>query len=72
MCGAERQDRNQRDRKQRSPCIIIASVRLEAVPRALHRITASGPTWDMDGDTFLLRVPGLARILISGGRDMSV
>jgi hypothetical protein len=38
----------------------------------LDQTTASGPTWDLDGETFLLRVPRLARILIKGGRDISV
>lgn len=48
------------------------TVRLERVPKALPSAIASGPTWDMDGDTVLLRVPRLARILIRSGRDISV
>jgi hypothetical protein len=48
------------------------TVRFAQVPEALHRTTASGPTWDMDGETVLLRVPRLARFLIKGGRDICV
>jgi hypothetical protein len=31
-----------------------------------------GPNWDMEGRTFLLRVPGLARFLVVDGRDIAV
>lgn len=48
------------------------TVRLGHVPEALNRAVASGPTWDMDDDKVLLRVPRLVRFLISGGRDISV
>jgi hypothetical protein len=48
------------------------TVRLERVPEALPSCSASGPTWDMHGDTVLLRVPRLARFLIKGGRDICV
>jgi hypothetical protein len=48
------------------------TVRFGRVPETLPRITASGPTWDMDGDKVLLRVPGLARFLIKEGRDIVV
>jgi hypothetical protein len=48
------------------------TVRSDRVPQALERATTSGPTWDLEGDTVLLRVPGLARFLITGGRNISV
>ena len=34
--------------------------------------TASGPTWEMAGEIFLLRVPRLARFRITAGRDIDV
>jgi energy-coupling factor transporter ATP-binding protein EcfA2 len=48
------------------------TVRFAPVPKGLDGTTACGPTWDMDGETFLLRVPRLARFLISGGSDICV
>jgi hypothetical protein len=48
------------------------AVRFDAVPQTLCRYSASGPTWELDGERFLLRVPGLARILISNGRALDV
>lgn len=48
------------------------TVRLAPVPKTLDLATASGPTWDMDGETVLLRVPRLARILIKSGCDICV
>jgi hypothetical protein len=48
------------------------TVRLAPVPKTLDPATASGPTWDMDGEIVLLRVPRLARFLIKGGRDICV
>src|SRR5271168_2411037 len=48
------------------------TVRLAPVPQALDLATSSGPTWAMDDDAFLLRVPRLARFLIRGGREICV
>lgn len=49
-----------------------ATVRFAAVPHELAGASASGPTWDLEGESFLLRVPRLARFLIEGGRSISV
>jgi energy-coupling factor transporter ATP-binding protein EcfA2 len=43
-----------------------------AVPPTLDGASASGPTWEMADDTFLLRVPRLARFQITAGRDIAV
>jgi hypothetical protein len=51
---------------------VDVTVRFEAVPEALEAGTVGGPTWDMDGDTVLLRVPRLARYLIKDGRHIGV
>jgi energy-coupling factor transporter ATP-binding protein EcfA2 len=48
------------------------TVRIAPVPQALDFAAASGPTWDMDAETVLLRVPRLARFLIKSGCDICV
>ncbi|MGH6835911.1 MAG: HPr kinase/phosphorylase [Methylocella sp.] len=48
------------------------SIRRGPVPMALDGATASGPAWEMTGEAFLLRVPRLARYLITAGRDVAV
>jgi len=48
------------------------AVRYGRVPEALPQPSASGPTWQMEGETLLLRVPRLARFLIAMGRDITV
>jgi hypothetical protein len=48
------------------------SIRRGPVPVALDGATASGPDWEMAGEIFLLRVPRLARIRITAGRDIAV
>ena len=48
------------------------SIRRGPVPTGLDRATASGPTWEMAGEIFLLRVPRLARFLITAGREILV
>lgn len=48
------------------------SIRRGPVPTALDGATARGPTWEMAGEVFLLRVPRLARFRITGGRDIAV
>ena len=45
-------------------------VRAGQVPQALPQATARGPTWEIGGDRFLLSVPGVARFLLSGGREI--
>lgn len=45
-------------------------IRRGAVPKALPGATATGPTWDLSGDVFLLRVPRLARFRIAAGREI--
>jgi hypothetical protein len=49
-----------------------ARVRFAAVPHELAGASASGPTWDLKDESFLLRVPRLARFLIQGGHSISV
>jgi hypothetical protein len=51
---------------------IDVSIRRSAVPMTLDGATASGPTWEMAGEFFLLRVPRLARFGITAGRDIAV
>jgi hypothetical protein len=48
------------------------AIRRGQVPMALDGATATGPTWQMAGETFLLRVPRLARFLITAGRNIAV
>ncbi|MGH6800273.1 MAG: hypothetical protein ACRECZ_02465, partial [Methylocella sp.] len=48
------------------------SIRRGPVLIALEGATASGPAWEMSGETFLLRVPQVARFQITAGRDVAV
>jgi len=43
-----------------------------AVPVTLDAATETGPTWEIAGDTFLLRVPRIGRFLMTAGRDITV
>jgi hypothetical protein len=43
----------------------------EPVPRVLEGAMAVGPTWAMGPDQFLLRIPGIARFLLTGGRAIA-
>jgi energy-coupling factor transporter ATP-binding protein EcfA2 len=45
-------------------------IRRGSVPQTLPRADAVGPTWEIAGDHFLLRVPGVARFLLLQGRDI--
>lgn len=47
-------------------------IRRGAVPTSIENATATGPTWAMDDENFLLRVPDVARFLVSGGRSIRV
>jgi energy-coupling factor transporter ATP-binding protein EcfA2 len=50
-----------------SPDILI---RRGLVPETLPHPSASGPTWEIAGDQFLLRVPEVARFLLQAGREV--
>jgi hypothetical protein len=43
------------------------SIRLGEVPETLDDPASSGPTWALAEDVFLLRVPGIARFLLTNG-----
>ena len=45
-------------------------IRRGLVPEKLPHPGASGPTWEIAGDQFLLRVPGVARFLLQAGREV--
>src|SRR3954467_2772048 len=47
-------------------------IRRGRVPASLSDATATGPTWEMAGEAFLLRVPRLARFLFTAGRRIEV
>lgn len=47
------------------------TIRHAAVAAEFEGATASGPTWRMAGDRFWLRVPNIARFLLTGGRDIA-
>lgn len=44
------------------------TIRRAAVPEALDGATAHGPSWQMAGERFLIRIPGVARFLLRDGR----
>ena len=46
-------------------------VRRARVPAALDNPTASGPTWQLAGERFLLTIPDIARFLLTGGREIA-
>jgi hypothetical protein len=50
-----------------APDIMVRSGR---VPTALEHASARGGTWEIAGDRFLFRVPGVARFLLGGGREI--
>ena len=47
------------------------TIRCAPVVSELDGITDLGPTWQAAGDRFLLRVPDIARFLLTGGRDIA-
>lgn len=47
------------------------TVREAAVPVALDEPQAFGPSWAMAGGRFLLRIPDVARFLVTEGRDIA-
>jgi hypothetical protein len=46
------------------------TIRCGAVPEALLEATAAGPTWQSAGEKFLLRVPKVARFLLTNGEQI--
>ncbi len=46
------------------------AIRFGDVPLALDDAALTGPTWAIDGEKFLLRIPGVARFLLLGGRSI--
>ena len=51
------------------PCEI--SIRRDKVASALDNERIVGPTWQMSGDQFLLRIPNVARFLVTGGSTVA-
>jgi hypothetical protein len=47
------------------------TIRGRAVPAALANATASGPTWQIAGEQFLLHVPAVARFLLTAGNEIA-
>jgi hypothetical protein len=47
------------------------AIRQGPVPLRLAETTHEGPTWQLAGDSFLLRIPGLTRCLLSAGRSIT-
>jgi hypothetical protein len=47
------------------------TIRRSPVPAALESASAMGPTWQMAGKQFLLRIPNVARFLLSNGQDIA-
>lgn len=47
-------------------------LRLGRVPDRLARPLTCRPNWELDGDDFLLRVPDVARLLVSTGRGITL
>jgi hypothetical protein len=47
------------------------TIRGHAVPVALANATATGPNWQIAGQQFLLRVPGVARFLLTAGNEIA-
>lgn len=46
------------------------TIRAAAVPVTLEGAAKKGATWQIAGDRFLIQVPGVARFLLSGGREI--
>ena len=46
------------------------TIRRGPVPRNLPAPTTSGPTWEVGGKQFLLRIPDIARFLLNDGREI--
>ena len=46
------------------------TIRRGSVPDALSGATASGPTWQIAGKQFLMRIPDIARFLLKNGNEI--
>lgn len=44
------------------------TIRRGSVPERLEGVTGTGPTWQVAGRQFVLRIPGIARFLLEDGR----
>jgi hypothetical protein len=51
-------------------CAAEVTIMCAEVPSQIENVIAQGPTWSMSDRDFLLRVPGVARLLMSGGRTI--
>lgn len=47
------------------------TIRQGPVPQALDNPSASGPTWQIEGKRFLMLIPGIARFMLTEGRDIA-
>ena len=47
------------------------TIRGNPVPLALDNPSASGPTWQIEGKRFLLRIPDIARFLLNDGHEIT-
>ncbi len=54
---------------ERAPQVTI---RRGPVPESLPQPSASGPTWQIAGKQFLLRIPDIARFLLNDGSEIVV
>jgi hypothetical protein len=50
-----------------APCVAIHAA---YVPEELDEPDTSGPNWQIAGDRFLIEVPGVVRMLLTGGSDL--
>jgi hypothetical protein len=48
------------------------TIRLGTVPQSLPAATASGPTWQIAGQSFLMGIPDIARFLLNDGQEIVV
>ncbi len=50
-------------------CAPQVTIRPGPVPHSIPHASVAGPTWQIAGKTFLLRIPGIARFLLIDGRE---
>jgi hypothetical protein len=56
----------------RPACGADVTIRRGAAPFCVESASTRGPNWAIDGDRFLLRIPDVARLLVTGGRSIEV